>query len=143
MCVCSKQKLGQEQAKYTHNAKSAQEPGSQLELCGSSATPRLCIVYLYIHVLYVIGSKEDDLPVSRSMYYIFPYFPSPFSYIFTSLTQCCHLSKEDRRNCAFPPSLVEQLGSMSASFPARHNVTGVVSSFMTIKPAGDKCQSDS
>lgn len=111
VCVCSKQKLGQEQAKYTHNAKSTQEPGSQLELCTSSAAPRLCIVYLYIHVLYVIGSKEDDLPVSRSMYYIFPYFP-PF-YIFTSLTQCCHLSKEDRRNIVDPPSTRGEALSLS------------------------------
>jgi len=61
--VSAKQKLGQEQAKYTHNAKTAQQPRSQPHLDGSSTTPVLCIVYLYIHVLYVIGSTEDDLPV--------------------------------------------------------------------------------
>lgn len=99
MCVCvsAKQKLGQEQAKYSHNAKSAQEPGSQLELDGSSAThPNTETLYSLSIYTYTVcdWKQEDDLPVSRSMDYIFPY--SPF-YIFTSVTQCCHLSKKDGR----------------------------------------------
>lgn len=84
VCVSAKQKLGQEQAKYTHNAKSAQEPGSQLELDGSSATrPNTETLYSLSIYTYTVcdWKQEDDLPVSRSMDYIFPYFPLLHFYI--------------------------------------------------------------
>lgn len=82
--MSAKQKLGQEQAKYSRNAKSAQEPGSQLELDGSSAThPNTETLYSLSIYTYTVcdWKQEDDLPVSRSMDYIFPYFPLLHFYI--------------------------------------------------------------
>jgi len=54
------------------------------------ATPRLCIVYLYIHVLYVIGSKEDDLAslLEVNGLYIPILPPSPFLHQERSVATC-------------------------------------------------------
>jgi hypothetical protein len=99
VCVSAKQKLGQEQAKYARNAKSSQEPGSQLELDGFSATHRNTetLYSLSIYTCTVCDWKQGGRPCfpSRGQWTVYSH-TSPFT-IFTSGTQCCHLSKEDGR----------------------------------------------
>lgn len=70
---------------------------------------------------------------SRGQCTIYSHTP-PF-YIFTSLTQCCHLSKEDRRNIVDLPPPVEKF-YLWASFTARHITWLACVILMTIKPAG-------